>query len=373
MALIAADLLVKGIPRRRQDLALIGRLDGIGDFTIWLQSGAADLTHHLRKRFTKVVLLSNEAWTPMAVAIGLWDDVVAVDLPRLQSSIRYRFKTLLTIRRLGAGCLVNARTYRTFLLDDGIALSCGAGERIGRTSPPVNGLPLLLRLGNSFYSWLVPMGAQTGVHEFDRNREFCRALGATACSPPELDFLRSSSADQVRGSYFVVALGAGWSGRRWPIDKFVIAATDIKRRFGLSCVLVGGAEDVCLAAEFRGLMSSAIEDLTGSLSLLDTSRLISGAEIVLSNETGAMHISAWVGTPVVSIVGGGHFSLFAPYPTSFPTSAPVLSAYEKMSCYGCNWHCIYDIGNGPAPCVRDVSVGKVLHFIETVLEPKDAI
>lgn len=367
-SLVVSDLLVKLVPRRSRDLALIVRLDGIGDFALWLQCGAAEVTEYARVRHGKVVLVANAAWAALATDIGLWDEVFAIDVRRFETGFAYRFRTMLAIRRSGSSMLVQPRSFRSFLIDDQIALCGGATKRIGQASPPVNNSAFLLSIGNRWYTTLLGAPGPKAIHQLHRNRFFFEALGQAPQPPVRPDFSGVAPCFAPSRRYAVLAMGAGWSGKCWPIENFAAVARELERRFGLKIVLVGGSGDSAAAAALRALRSGDADDLTGRLSLLETTYVISRAAIVISNDSAAMHLAAWVGTAVVTVVGGGHFSLFAPYPTDIATPAPVLTAHLPMACYGCNWDCVYDIGDGPTPCVRDVRVDVVLTMAHSILQ-----
>jgi ADP-heptose:LPS heptosyltransferase len=98
----------------------------------------------------------------------------------------------------------------------------------------------------------------------------------------------------------------------------------------------------------------------GKTDLPQLAKVLRTSKLTLCNETSFTHLGAALGTPVVYVLGGGHFGRFAPYPTGL--AANVHSAvFHPMECYGCNWTCCFDIPPGaPAPCVERVTVEKVL-------------
>jgi ADP-heptose:LPS heptosyltransferase len=72
-------------------------------------------------------------------------------------------------------------------------------------------------------------------------------------------------------------------------------------------------------------------------------------DLILTQETAALHIATALRKPVAGIVGGGHFGRF--YPWGDPeTSRPVQ---REMSCYGCNWHCKYQTMR----CIQEIPPG----------------
>ena len=105
----------------------------------------------------------------------------------------------------------------------------------------------------------------------------------------------------------------------------------------------------------------------GKTSLIELVELIRGAQILLSNETSAVHIAPLVNTKSICIVGGGHYGRFLPYPNQLQAKKPVV-AVEELSCFGCNWKCtINHLSDKCRPCVENI---KVEHVLELILGKK---
>jgi ADP-heptose:LPS heptosyltransferase len=106
--------------------------------------------------------------------------------------------------------------------------------------------------------------------------------------------------------------------------------------------------------------------LSGKTTLQELAELIRGAEILISNETSAVHIAAAVGTNSVCILGGGHFGRFLPYPKHVKGARPIV-ADKYMPCFNCNWKCEWPHEpSGAVPCVTGVSIEQVLRLIPKV-------
>jgi hypothetical protein len=107
-----------------------------------------------------------------------------------------------------------------------------------------------------------------------------------------------------------------------------------------------------------------IIDACGRTTLQELAGTIASAKLIITNETGAAHIAAALGRPAVTILGGGHFNRFLPYPIE---NHCVRSAYQRMDCYGCNWRCIYKPAD-PGPCILKVTVDDVWTLVGGVLD-----
>jgi ADP-heptose:LPS heptosyltransferase len=163
--------------------------------------------------------------------------------------------------------------------------------------------------------------------------------------------------------------GASWIGRAWPVDSFA----EIGRRLlkqGYHIVVAGGPSDASFTTPLVDALRPDVWDLSGKTSLSDLAEVLRDAAAILTNETSALHIGAAVGTPVVCILGGGHFGRFAPYDVEVvdPTQPLPSFAVHKMECFGCNWHCHYSREKDePVKCIREITVEDVWRLVERAL------
>lgn len=102
------------------------------------------------------------------------------------------------------------------------------------------------------------------------------------------------------GPYLVLHPGASAPARRWPASRWAEAAALLAAR-GRRVILTGSpAERVLTAAASQGIHGQ-IRDLGGRTSLAELAAVLAGADAVLVANTGAAHLAAAVGTPVVSL------------------------------------------------------------------------
>ena len=125
-----------------------------------------------------------------------------------------------------------------------------------------------------------------------------------------------------------------------------------------------------LARQFSASATFPVTDLTGRTSVLELVEAIRRAQLVVSNDTGSAHIAAAVGVCCASILGGAHFGRFLPYEVETSDRSTALHAvYHRMSCYGCNWRCVYAVKEGqPVPCVDRVSVNQVWETVNSMMQ-----
>ena len=98
--------------------------------------------------------------------------------------------------------------------------------------------------------------------------------------------------------------------KRW--TEFGLAAKQLSERHGLHWLIFGTANEKPLAAEImKGLPTSAT-DLTGRTTLLELSAQLRRCRVLLTNDTGTMHLAAFLGVPTVAIFGSTEPQLTGP-------------------------------------------------------------
>lgn len=103
--------------------------------------------------------------------------------------------------------------------------------------------------------------------------------------------------------YVVLHPGAAVPARRWPAGHHRRVA-GLLARDGVAVVVTGGPDEIALTAEVTAGAADAgglVLDLGGRTGLPELSAVLAGAEAVVVGNTGAAHLAAAVGTPVVSL------------------------------------------------------------------------
>jgi heptosyltransferase-2 len=95
--------------------------------------------------------------------------------------------------------------------------------------------------------------------------------------------------------------GANAPARRWPGEGFAAVAREVLGGGGRAAVL-GGASETRLTGEVSAAAPGAV-DLGGRTDLLDLAAILSLCDLVVTNDTGPMHLAGAVGTPTVSLWG----------------------------------------------------------------------
>ncbi|MGE4293994.1 MAG: glycosyltransferase family 9 protein [Desulfovibrio sp.] len=98
-----------------------------------------------------------------------------------------------------------------------------------------------------------------------------------------------------------IQLGASEERRRWPVARFVEAARLFSAREGLTPVLLGTRSEMPLGERFVAEYGGPVVNLMGRTSLPQLAAVLTRLDLLLTNDTGTMHLAAGLGTPVAAI------------------------------------------------------------------------
>jgi ADP-heptose:LPS heptosyltransferase len=118
-------------------------------------------------------------------------------------------------------------------------------------------------------------------------------------------FARSLFTTHGLDSAPVVALnpGATHAVNRWPAKRFVELADLIAAKSRARVIIVGGPDDAALANEIVNLSGSQPLSLAGTTSLLQLGAVLEQCRVLVSGDTGPLHLATAVGTKVIALFG----------------------------------------------------------------------
>ncbi len=128
--------------------------------------------------------------------------------------------------------------------------------------------------------------------------------------------------------WVVIHPGATAASRRYRPEGFAEAARMLVRDAGCRVVFTGSAEERDLVESIRSKMNAPSYSLAGSLNLGEMAALVSLSPLLISNNSGPVHIAAAVGTPVVDL-----YALTNPQHTPWEVPNRVLS--HDVPCKNC--------------------------------------
>jgi heptosyltransferase-2 len=160
----------------------------------------------------------------------------------------------------------------------------------------------------------------------------------------------------VNGAAPLIAVhpGASCRSKRWPAERFAAVADRLAERFGAKIVVVTGPDEVQVGKELVSRMRAPALCAFGLFSPSELAGLLAQVRLLISNDSGPVHLASAVGTPVVAIFGrwGGGLS-----PTRWgPTDPKSIVLHQDVGCRPCLAHRC-PIG---FVCLQAVSVDEVV-------------
>jgi ADP-heptose:LPS heptosyltransferase len=162
------------------------------------------------------------------------------------------------------------------------------------------------------------------------------------------------------GSSQIIAIniGAGHPKRQWTPAKYAALMEALLECNNTFPVLLGGEGEIGLKKLILEASSVLLPDLVGELNLNQLIAVLSMSEVVVTPDTGVMHIAAALNKKIVALFGAG----------LVPFCKPLCDTYtivkHELGCSGCGDKCFTD---GEAPCISLISVVDVLEAIRSIL------
>ena len=142
--------------------------------------------------------------------------------------------------------------------------------------------------------------------------EAARALDVAPDGGPPEFFLAPATRERMshwlaergldRQPFAALAPGAAHATKRWPTRHWRTLAAQLEK-LGYGLVALGGPGDRELAAELSAGGGTTVVNAAGEFSLQETGACLARAKVLISGDTGVMHMAAGVGTPVVALFG----------------------------------------------------------------------
>ena len=272
---------------------LIVRLGSLGDIIHAIPAAAA-----LRRAYP----LARIDWLVDVRHRELLDLVPVVD-QRIAVHTSSPGSVIETIRRLRRVRYDAAIDLQGLLKSAVLARLSGARRVIGFPAPL-----LRERAAGAFYT---DAAGEPAAHVIDKNLSALKAVGIRV---PDVEFplddrrpdiVAAARANLKAGAserFAIINPGAAWRNKRWPPVYFAEVARALKARYGLQSIVLWGPGEQQLAQDVVSA-SDATAAMSPPTTIADLVSLIKAATIMISGDTGPMHVAGAVGTPIVGIFG----------------------------------------------------------------------
>jgi ADP-heptose:LPS heptosyltransferase len=345
-----------------QRSVLLIKFWGIGSLQLLTPAVAAVRARHPGRELVLLTLASNRAF---AEALGVFDRVLCADVssPSWCVILARIARLVRRLRRERFAVVYDCEFFTRFSAV--VTLLTGARETHGFSAPNV--------WRGGFHTHHVPFnrywhvarnfralaGGENGYQVTVSDLHAARFAPADAARVAER--LRAGGVDPRR-PYCVVNPNAGALSleRRWPRPMFA----ELARRLELPVVWIGSTSEREYTEGLRALAGKPTLDLAGELTAAELVALLAGAALVVSNDSGPMHVAAALGTPTLGLFGPETPQMYAPIGLSTrvlyrpPPCSPCINVHDNKLA-SCVW--------GFPQCLVQIPVDEVLAAARALL------
>jgi heptosyltransferase-2 len=213
-----------------------------------------------------------------------------------------------------------ARPWRNFFLTQAVVPRAGAVKMHKRSASEIHQL-----ISSQPEARSQKPEIEKSAHQIFEYLHLAAALGANLeplapqlfVTPEEIETAKKKfGLEKITAPFFGLNPGAEYGpAKRWPVEKFIAAAQEIQRQTNCVWILFGGKGDQQLAARFESEIQNSkfkIQNLCAQTSLRELMALLKICRVLLTNDTGPMHVAAALGTPVVVPFGSTSPELTGP-------------------------------------------------------------
>lgn len=169
--------------------------------------------------------------------------------------------------------------------------------------------------------------------------------------------------------YIACVIGAAHGTKRWPVHKWKAFCSSMDHPM----ILLGGKDDIANGKEIASVDNIKVYNACGKFSINESADLVRKAKVVLTHDTGLMHIAAAFKRPIVSLWGNTvpSFGMYPYYGDNFLANQPrkmsVILQTNKLWCRPCS-----KIGYDKCPlghfkCMERIEIEKVKSAVTSFL------
>ncbi len=161
----------------------------------------------------------------------------------------------------------------------------------------------------------------------------------------------------IRPDDFLIVINAGgnWDLKRWPKENFTVLIDRLIREFNAKVILSGGLKDRGLVGEIAAAGEISTIVWAGQTSLKQLLALLKKAHLVISADSGPLHLAAGLGTPVIGLFGPTRPEITGPRP-----QGPSIVIQKDV---GCNREPCYYLSCPDNVCMKSITVDEVMDAV----------
>lgn len=166
------------------------------------------------------------------------------------------------------------------------------------------------------------------------------------------------SRKNLSGDDFLVALnpGGNWSPKRWPKEHWARLADRLISELKAKVIITGSTSDISLGKEIKDLMKEEPVLACGALNLKQLGAFLKRASVLISADSGPLHIATAVGTKKI-------IALFGPTLPEITGPYPLKNVTVLRKDAGCKLPC-YEVRCQDNRCMKAIAVEDVIDLVK---------
>lgn len=348
---------------------LLIRLDSLGDYILF-RNFIPELQKSSRFANHKLTLLGNEKWKEIAESLDndYMDDFIWID-PKDLMNFKKCFHLLNNISKRKFRYIINPTISRSFYIDDLLIKSLDAKIKIGCSGDYFNISVTEKRKSDKFYDELIEIDNEKKF-EFYRNKDFFEKLlqRKIELEKPFINLPDNFNDNLNENKYALIVPGAGNPNRQWSPDNFKYVINHLLLEYKLTIYITGSIQEKNLCDDLSKLhKTDKVFNLAGEISSIELLRLIKDSKIMISNETGPVHIAALLKTNAICISNGNTLFRFNPYPDEISTSIKYIYPETIKNNYN-NPEKVEKYWDGSDLDMNEITKEEVIREIDNILK-----
>lgn len=286
---------------------LIYRIGNLGDTVCAMPALVA-----IRQRFPEawVGLLTNKEMTgnpdpeEILKLSDIFDEIITYKPGRIHE-LGYLWNLTKKLRALRIDLLVylsiSKSTYHRLFRDWFFFRVAGCRSLIGFKFPrPIRydrstgiSVPVFLQEVDRLMSLLTPLGVNPAIIDF--------RLPIKENDKQTINSIWNHYQFKDKKPIVAICPGGKFPSKLWPVNRFIEVISILREQFDAQILLIGGSGEKKLSGEIIEKVGHSVVNLIEKTNYMESAEAISRCHLLISNDCGAAHLSAAVGTPVVGI------------------------------------------------------------------------
>ena len=160
-----------------------------------------------------------------------------------------------------------------------------------------------------------------------------------------------------------IAPGAGRNTKMWPQDYFVQLIEKLQSSTKAKIILVGGKTDIEVCENIKKYIHKNVINLCGETTLLEIAAVLQSCDLVISNDTGVLHIAVAMKCRVIAIFGPtvkefGFFPSWGEYK---------IIEHPDLNCRPCSYHGSNRCPKGHFRCMKEIDPSRVFDAVKQII------